>query len=158
LKFPWDRGRPARFYQRSCDHLDQTMKCSVSQNTVLYSFAPRDERNPQMKKKLAIALATTIVFASMFTSPAAFAKRWTVTERLQKLSQEIDAGRKANELTVKQQDNLKKMVGDINAKIDKMQAKNGGKLSVPDTKKLHDDMTDISCKMLKMRLDNVYSN
>jgi hypothetical protein len=50
------------------------------------------------------------------------------------------------------------MVGDINAKIDKMQAKNGGKLSVPDTKKLHDDMTDISCKMLKMRLDNVYSN
>ncbi len=86
------------------------------------------------------------------------AKKWTVTQRVEKLSAEIDEGRKANELTVKQVDQLKGMISSIKEKMAKMKEKNGDKLSVPDTKKLHDDMTEISVKMLRMRLDNVYSD
>lgn len=102
--------------------------------------------------------AAALIFAAVFLAAPAFAKKWTVTERVEKLSKEIDEGRKANELTVKQETGLKEMIAGIKAKMEKMKAKNGGKLSVPDTKKLHDDMTDISVKMLKMRLDNVYSD
>jgi hypothetical protein len=50
------------------------------------------------------------------------------------------------------------MISSIKEKMAKMKEKNGDKLSVPDTKKLHDDMTEISVKMLRMRLDNVYSD
>lgn len=107
---------------------------------------------------------TVLMIASLLSLSFALAqlpclaKKWTVTERIEKLSSDIDAGRKANELTVKQVDTLKKMVADINEKIEKMKAKNGGKLSVPDTKKLHDQMTGLSVKLLKMQLDNVYSD
>lgn len=112
-----------------------------------------------MKK---FVLSTLCLLAMAFNQvvfmPEALAKKWTVTERIEKLSAEIDTGRKANELTVKQMDTLKDMITSMKARMEKMKEKNGGKLSVPDTKKLHDDMTDISVKMLKMRLDNVYSD
>lgn len=111
-----------------------------------------------MKKAAKIFLATLLAVTFLMAAAPVEAKKWTVTERLEKLSKEIDEGRKANELTVKQETSLKTMIADLKAKMEKMKAKNGGKLSVPDTKKLHDDMTDISVKTMKMRLDNVYSD
>lgn len=110
-----------------------------------------------MSKTTAFLLSALLVGCMCCTTPA-LAKKWTVTERIQKLSGQIDEGRKANELTTKQVDNLKGMVTDLQQKMDKMKEKNGGKLSVPDTKKLHDDMTDLSVKIYRQRLENVYSD
>ncbi|MBX9570006.1 MAG: hypothetical protein K2X77_13995 [Candidatus Obscuribacterales bacterium] len=112
-----------------------------------------------MKRKLfTLVCFLTILFMQFVFVGQAEAKKWTVTQRVEKLSAEIDEGRKANELTVKQVDQLKGMISSIKEKMAKMKEKNGDKLSVPDTKKLHDDMTEISVKMLRMRLDNVYSD
>lgn len=112
-----------------------------------------------MKKALfSVVCFMTIMMMQFVFIGQAEAKKWTVTQRVEKLSAEIDQGRKANELTVKQVEQLKGMCSDITERMAKMKEKNGNKLSVPDTKKLHDDMTDISVKMLKMRLDNVYSD
>lgn len=110
-----------------------------------------------MNKNLITTIAVALLV--MVASPqSALAKKWTVTQRVEKLSAEIDEGRKANELTVKQVESLKKDIADLKERMDKMKAKNGGVLSVPDTKKLHDDMTDLSVKILRMRLNNVYSD
>lgn len=113
-----------------------------------------------MKKTALVTALLAIVLSCSFviSSQPAFAKRWTVTQRIEKLNSEIDEGRKANELTTKQVETLKKDVADIKERIAKMKAKNGEKLSVPDTKKLHDDMTDLSVKIVRMRLNNVYSD
>lgn len=111
-----------------------------------------------MRNNLIAITACLAVVVCSFASPAALAKKWTVTQRIEKLSGEIDEGRKANELTVKQVESLKKNVADIKEHMEKMKAKNGGVLSVPDTKKLHDDMTDLSVKIVRTRLNNVYSD
>lgn len=111
-----------------------------------------------MRRAATVLLLFSLIMVSAFACPSAFAKKWTVTERMQKLSKEIDEGRKANELTAKQVESLKKDVIDIQAKMDKMKAKNDGKLSIPDTKKLHDEMTAVSVKIYKERMDNVYSD
>ena len=108
-----------------------------------------------MKKQIA---SFAIVLNGAFFVPEALAKKWTVTQRIEKLGAEINEGRKANELTVKQMTELQDEITSMKARMEKMKEKNGGKLSVPDTKKLHDDMTDISVKMTRMRLNNVYSD
>lgn len=105
-----------------------------------------------------VAVVLLLFGGSSLFSPSVDAKRWTVTQRIEALSKEIEEGRKANELTAKQVESLKKFVADIQAKMDKMKAKNGGKLSIPDTKKLHDDMTDLSTKIYRQRMENVYSD
>lgn len=113
-----------------------------------------------MKQRAMITIAmSALLFAGAYFSPlSAEAKKWTVTQRVEKLSKEIDEGRSANELTTKQVDSLKKMVDEIKTRMEKMKNKNGGKLSVPDTKSLHDDMTNLSVKIYKQRMDNVYSD
>ncbi len=107
---------------------------------------------------VAMAVAGLLLICVAGLPQAAFAKKWTVTQRIEKLSGEIGEGRKANELTVKQVESLQKDVTGIKEHMEKMKSKNGGVLSVPDTKKLHDDMTDLSVKILRMRLNNVYSD
>lgn len=113
-----------------------------------------------MKFKLAGTILMSAVFLTTYllTPPEAVAKKWTVTERIQKLSKEIDEGRAANELTSKQVEALKNSIDDIKTKMEKMKEKNGGKISVPDTKKLHDEMTALSVKIYKQRMDNVYAD
>ncbi|HEY9785353.1 MAG TPA: hypothetical protein V6D17_08125 [Candidatus Obscuribacterales bacterium] len=112
-----------------------------------------------MSRKLFSVFLAGSLLAGIAVSPLpALAKKWTVTERIEKLSKEIDEGRQANELTVAQVESLKKTVASIKDKMEKMKAKNGGKLSVPDTKKLHDEMTGLSVKITKTRLDNVYKD
>ncbi len=104
-------------------------------------------------------MMSAFLFAgAYFTPQSAEAKKWTVTERIEKLSKEIDEGRSANELTTKQVDALKKSVDSLKSKMEKMKDKNGGKLSVPDTKALHDDMTELSVKIYRDRMNNVYSD
>lgn len=105
-------------------------------------------------KNLLLSLALSTIFMTMPLS--ADAKKWTVTERLNKLSQQISRGDKANELTASQVASLNKTVIDIKARIEKMKEKNGGKLGLKDRKKVHKTLNDLSVKVLKYRLDNVY--
>ena len=108
----------------------------------------------QTVKPLLLSLAVSMAMVSMPQS--AIAKKFTVTERLTRLSKQIAIGDKGNELTASQTASLKKQVIDIKAKIDKLKAKNGGKLGLKDRKKIHKNLNDLSVKILKYRLDNVY--
>jgi hypothetical protein len=109
-----------------------------------------------MKSKTALTLAGLLTVFLVCSPLAADAKKWTVTERLVKISKEIDEGRIGNELTVKQVEDLKKEVADIKDRMEKMKTKNGNKLSIPDTNKVHKELNDLSVKTLRLRLDNVY--
>ena len=110
-------------------------------------------------KQLSVGIISSMLAGAFLLAPLpTLAKKWTVTERIEKLSKEIDEGRTANELTTRQVETLKTMVTNVTERMDKMKVRNGGKLSVPDTKKLHDDMTNLSVKIYRQRLDNVYSD
>lgn len=108
--------------------------------------------------KIGIAIVMLVLCVTAFWAAPADAKRWTVTQRIEKLSAEIDEGRKANELTAKQVETLKNEIAKLKERIEKMQAKNEGKLSLPDQRTLHDAMTELSVKILRMRLNNVYAD
>ncbi|MBZ0188320.1 MAG: hypothetical protein K8F91_18870 [Candidatus Obscuribacterales bacterium] len=111
-----------------------------------------------LKKSTSVALVSGLIILGQLVSIGpCYAKKWTVTERIEKLSLQIEKGRKANELTSKQTAELKKMSLDIQTKMDKMKDKNDGKLGLPDSKKLHRQINDLSVKLLRFRLDNVYS-
>ena len=107
-----------------------------------------------MNKNLIMPVAVADAL-STFCLPAS-AKKWTVSKRLEKLSEQIQRGDKANELTADQVAALKKTVIDIKSRIEKMKEKNGGKLGLKDRKKLHRTLNDLSVKVLRYRLDNVY--
>lgn len=111
-----------------------------------------------MRKSAVLGLSFALLVSAALATTPAFAKKWTVTERITKLSNEIDEGRKANELTTSQVEALKKSVDSIKNKMDKMKEKNGNKLSLPDTRKLHDEMTNLSVKIYRQRLENVYAD
>ena len=111
-----------------------------------------------MRNGAVLAAAVMLSMLLALSPLPSFAKKWTVTEHLEHISRDIEEGRKANELTVKQVEGLKQDVVSIQAKMEKMKQKNGGKLSIPDTKKLHQDLTDLSVKTLKTRLNNVYKS
>ncbi len=103
-------------------------------------------------------LLAALTFGIAFAPSECLAKKWSVTERIDRLSKDIDEGAKANELTTKQVETLKKMAADIKERMETMKAKNSGKLSLPDTRKLHNEMNDLSVKTLRDRLENVYSD
>ncbi len=110
-----------------------------------------------MTRKTTLTLAAALAFL-LAASPLlpSEAKKWTVTQRLEKISKEIDEGRAGNELTVKQVESLKKEVADIKDRMEAMKTKNADKLSIPDTNKIHKELNDLSVKTLKLRLENVY--
>ena len=110
------------------------------------------------KNFLRTSFIATLLASSFVLSPLpSHAKRWTVTERLERLSKAVDKGRTANELTIKQVDSLKGEIKSIKEKAEKMKTKNNGKLSLPDTRKLHKEVNELSVQILRDRLDNVYN-
>jgi peptidoglycan hydrolase CwlO-like protein len=101
-----------------------------------------------------LLVASTLLLAA--ASPAAEAKKWTVTDRLEKLSAEIDEGKQSVELTDPQIESLKKQVDTIKNNMDKAKTRNNGQISVPDERKLHRQLNDLSVRVMKLRLENVY--
>jgi hypothetical protein len=51
---------------------------------------------------------------------------------------------------------LKKQIADIKESMEKMKARNNGQLSVPDERNIHRKLNDLSVKILRLRLENVY--
>jgi hypothetical protein len=98
---------------------------------------------------LAVAVAALVALS---LSPAQ-AKKWTVTQRQEKLSIEIDRAFKANQLTLDEADGMKKEAAKIATKEEKMKSKNGGKLSYSDDTELEKELNKLSVKLHKKMLE-----
>jgi len=106
-----------------------------------------------------MALLSSIIAINLALAPLpSLAKKWTVAERIDKVSKAIDKGRDDNELTTKQLQSLKSEMSDIKSKFEKVKGKNAtGKISLEDRRKLHKDLNELCVKLLRYRLDNVYN-
>ncbi|MBX9687183.1 MAG: hypothetical protein K2X27_10805 [Candidatus Obscuribacterales bacterium] len=108
-----------------------------------------------MKSTLIALIALGLVCGAFANPDAAIAKgkKWTITERQEELSKQVDKGEKSNELTKKEADKLREKLLDVNSRIDKMKLKNGGKLSYKDEGKIEKELNDISIDIQKKELD-----
>jgi hypothetical protein len=105
------------------------------------------------KNVVASILATAFILNGAVAPGIAAARKWTVTERQEALSKDIDAAFKSNQLTLKERDDLKSQHQKISDRISSMQKKNGGKLSYDDNRKLEKDLNGLSVKLQKKILD-----
>jgi TolA-binding protein len=106
-----------------------------------------------LANSLAVSSLTTISSAPALAKGARAAKKpVTITDRVQELSAKIDAGQKANELTLDEATDLHKKIDKVNDRISKCQAKNAGKLSYKDENSIEGDLNKVSVKLLKLQL------
>ena len=70
-----------------------------------------------------------------------------------KLMQQVNAGQKSNQLTLKEAKKLRKDLANVARKKAKMLAKNGRKLSIADTTNLKSDINKISENIHKLELE-----
>lgn len=103
-------------------------------------------------KKVALMLCSVLALASLSIGSVE-AKKWTVTQRQERLSSEIDSAYRANQLTLKEADKLKGEVLRIAEREQKMKVKNGGKLSYENTNDLEKDLNSLSVKLHKKVLE-----
>jgi hypothetical protein len=105
------------------------------------------------KNVVSLVLATAFMLNGAVVPGMAASKKWTVTERQEALSKDIDKAYKANQLTLKERDDLKSTQQKISDRISSMQKKNGGKLSYDDNRKLEKDLNGVSVKLQKRILE-----
>jgi hypothetical protein len=104
-------------------------------------------------KHISLCLVLSTGLGLIVSSPNAEARRhYTITNRINALSSKINAGQKANELTLKEADSLRGDIADINSKIDKDKSKNGGKLSYRDENIVEKKLNSVSEKLQKKEL------
>lgn len=103
-----------------------------------------------MKKNIVITLSLIAAFA---VSPVVQAKKYTISDREVSLEKKVDAAYKANQLTLKEADNLKSKLSDVKDEEVKMKQKNGGKLSYENLTKLEKDLNKISEKLQHKMLE-----
>jgi hypothetical protein len=109
--------------------------------------------NRDFFKRAGLNLAVLGLAGGLLLAPAAEAKRtYTITNRITTLTSKVNAGQKSGELTLKEADNLRDKLADVNSRISKFQAKNGGKLSYADENKIEKDLNDVSLKLSKKEL------
>jgi|GEM_PF-477856 len=105
---------------------------------------------------LSSSLATSLLAVNVTQADAKGArvtkKPMTITDRIEELSKKIDAGQKANELTLEEADDLRGKITKLNEKIDKWKSKNGGKLSYKDQNAAEKDLNKVSVKLLEKQL------
>jgi len=105
---------------------------------------------------LSTSLASSLVAVTSIEAEARGAKvtkkPMTITDRIEELSKKIDAGQKANELTLDEAEDLRKKITKLNEKIDKWKEKNGGKLSYKDQNNAEKDLNKVSVKLLDKQL------
>jgi hypothetical protein len=131
-----------------CDYPSNVLTALLALSRKLFTGDfPMRNRTPA----IGAILITLFMLAS---TDASFAKRhWTVTERQQALLAEINTAQKANQLTLKEADNLRDDQRKIVEKEQSMKDKNGGKLSVKDNTSLERSLNDLSNRLHKKVLD-----
>lgn len=100
--------------------------------------------------KLAVLLAASLIVGAAAPS---FAKTWTVDERQTQLMQDINAGQKSKELTLKEANKLRSDLADVARKKKKFLQKNKNKLSPEDTAILEGDLNKVSVNISKLKLE-----
>lgn len=81
------------------------------------------------------------------------AKKLSVYERQVKLTKEVDKAQADKELTLKEANDLRERLTNLNERKEKMISKNAGKLSYKDEEKLEKTLNSISVEIQKKRLD-----
>jgi hypothetical protein len=107
-----------------------------------------------MKVRIYLLFVLTIAAITLFQLDEAIAKsrHWTITDRQVALSSKVTAGEKSNELTKKEADKFRSRLQDVDERINKAKAKNGGKLSYKDQGKIESALNDISIDLQKKQL------
>ena len=98
------------------------------------------------------ALSLSAVTTLVQPTEAQARRHYTITQRQEMLRKEVNAGQKANELTLKEADALRDRLTGITEDEAKMKAKNGGKLSYKDEGKIEKKLNSISVDMTKQKL------
>lgn len=98
-----------------------------------------------------ILIVVAVFFACSFSQ--VHAKVWTIDDRQQKLMQEINAGQKSGELTLKEAHSLRKEEAEIARKKAKMKGKNLGKLTSENISELEEDLNKVSVELNKLKLE-----
>ncbi len=80
------------------------------------------------------------------------AKKFTVSSRQTTLMAKIDRAQRTNELTLKEANDLRDKICDIQLKEDAMKEVNGGKLSYANITELEKDLNKVSNKLHKKQL------
>lgn len=102
--------------------------------------------------------ATTLILSAtvcgaLLTSPV-MAKTWTVDERQVQLMQDINAGQKRKELTLKEAKSLRKALASVARDKKAMKSKNEhGKLTAENTSQIEADLNKISEDLKKYQLN-----
>jgi hypothetical protein len=105
-----------------------------------------------VRKILLSAVLLSTVASVTFSAPSLAAKKWTVTQRQEALYAEINKALKANNLTLKEANDLKDEHAGIIDKEKKMKDKNGGKLSPEDENKIEKSLNTLSEHLQKKQL------
>ncbi len=109
--------------------------------------------NRTFVKHLSLCLALATGFSAIVLAPSAeAARKYTITKRVNALTWKVNAGQKSGELTLKEADDLRSKLSDVNNKIAKCQAKNGGKLSYADENAVEKDLNKVSLRVEKKEL------
>ncbi|HEY9719950.1 MAG TPA: hypothetical protein V6C69_20900 [Trichormus sp.] len=100
----------------------------------------------------ASACMTLAAMLGILATTAAPARTWTIHQRQVAEQSRITKGEKSGELTKKEADGLRADMADIDSKIAKAKAKNGGKISIKDQGKIEKDLNDVTLKIEKLEL------
>ncbi len=105
-------------------------------------------------------IKTTLILAAVswlglatFAQPVDAKRHWTITQRQAALTQEVDAGQRANELTLKEANGFRDRLAGVTSDIAKDKAKNAGKLSYKDEGKIEKSLNSISVDIQKKKLE-----
>ncbi len=102
-------------------------------------------------KKLAAAMAISLLVA--IASPG-ISKTWTIDERQAQLMQDVNAGQKNKELTVKECTKLRSDLADVMRKKRSMIKKSSNKqLSPKDIASLEEELNKVSVAISKLKLE-----
>lgn len=106
-----------------------------------------------MIRQLVTALVVLSVLQIAPQSSEARARRYTITQRHEILAAKINRMEKAGELTLKEARDLRDDNRDVWQKVNRMKARNGGKLSYKDIAEVEKDLNRISNRIHKKALE-----
>ncbi|MBY0358235.1 MAG: hypothetical protein K2W82_09565 [Candidatus Obscuribacterales bacterium] len=99
-----------------------------------------------------LAFIAALALTATATISTVEAKKLTVTQRHDILSNRINSAQKAGNLTLKEANDLREDLADVCERQNRMKADNGGKLSYADITKIEKDLNGISNKIHKKHL------
>jgi len=106
-----------------------------------------------LKRLSTLNLLIAICLGVVLTGPPVQSKTLIMDEGQAKLMQEVNAGQKSNQLTLKEANKLRKDLAHVARKKAKMLAKSNRKLDATDREELKSDINKISDNIHKLELE-----